>query len=512
MRYSEFIKENTAYLKSGRIGVYENNRKIGIIPLGSLFNPAKAPKLYSFGAISDVHVSSPNSPNFMQTLKYLNETESVDFICIAGDLTENGTSSEFSGYSTCVLSNSPNTPVYSVTGNHDYYETVSQSYLEQYTGYPLYYSFTHGNDVYIMCGMYSPAPNQIFTQGCLQWLYEILEKNRNKRCFIFEHVFPPNDCGNPCGFYEHDIFSSVKGDVFLSLLKHYKNTILFHGHSHSRFNLQKLDLKANYSSESGYKSVHIPSAGACRYIVNGEMIQSQNISEGYVVDVYDNGIHLRGIDFITGKYLPIASYWIDTALQDIPAGEFYDGTGTINVLPTGYTQLDYIETTGTQYIDTGFIPNQDSRIVCEFMYLGGTGIYGARTSTAGENFALRVINNKWQPGYHKVHSSSIASDDNWHTADQDKNVFSIDGEVAIECAEAEFVSPQSIILGGINAKNAVYYGLGRYRTCQIYDNGVMVRDLIPCKNADGEIGMYDMLNAVFYGNAGTGTFVAGFKI
>jgi hypothetical protein len=37
----------------------------------------------------------------------------------------------------------------------------------------------------------------------------------------------------------------------------------------------------------------------------------------------------------------------------------------------------------------------------------------------------------------------------------------------------------------------------------------MVRDFIPCKNDRNEVGMYDMLNAVFYRNAGTGDFVAG---
>ena len=139
-------------------------------------------------------------------------------------------------------------------------------------------------------------------------------------------------------------------------------------------------------------------------------------------------------------------------------------------LPEGYTELNYIETTGTQHIDTGIIPNQDTRIICEFMYLGGNGIYGARTSTASNNFALRVINGKWQPGYSILGSTEIASNTTqWHTADQNKNVFSIDGVVGREFDYAEFTAPKPIILGGINANNAVYYGEGRYHKCVIYD-------------------------------------------
>jgi hypothetical protein len=52
-------------------------------------------------------------------------------------------------------------------------------------------------------------------------------------------------------------------------------------------------------------------------------------SEGYVVDVYENGIHLRGRDFVKGEYLPIASYWLDTTLQTIEANTYTDSTGTI---------------------------------------------------------------------------------------------------------------------------------------------------------------------------------------
>ena len=39
----------------------------------------------------------------------------------------------------------------------------------------------------------------------------------------------------------------------------------------------------------------------------------------------------------------------------------YADTACAN-LPSGYTQVEYIESTGTQYIDTGYIPNNNSEI------------------------------------------------------------------------------------------------------------------------------------------------------
>jgi hypothetical protein len=181
-----------------------------------------------------------------------------------------------------------------------------------------------------MCGCYTATAGNIFTNEELQWLYETLEANRNKRCFVFQHVFPWGDSGNANNAYAYgDLFAGTKGDVFKSLMKHYKNVVFFHGHSHMKFDLQEVDKKANYSNAFGYRSVHIPSLCVPRDIVDGTLTNIYADSEGYVVDVYENGIHLRGRDFVKGEFLPIASYWLDTTLQTIPAGTYTDSTGTI---------------------------------------------------------------------------------------------------------------------------------------------------------------------------------------
>jgi hypothetical protein len=47
----------------------------------------------------------------------------------------------------------------------------------------------------------------------------------------------------------------------------------------------------------------------------------------------------------------------------------------------------------------------------------------------------------------------------------------------------------------------------------LYDNNVLVRDFIPCyRKSDNEIGLYDVVNGVFYANAGSGTFTKGNNI
>ena len=158
-----------------------------------------------------------------------------------------------------------------------------------------------------------------------------------KFCFVFFHVLPWGDSGNAGGIYNPDItsggnlFTGTQGTVFQSLMQHYKNVTLFHGHSHLKFELQRIDDKANYSDALGFRSVHIPSLAVPRDDANDDGTY-ENVyadSEGYVIDVYENGIHLRGRDFVKGEFLPIASYWLDTTLQTIPAGTYTDSTGTI---------------------------------------------------------------------------------------------------------------------------------------------------------------------------------------
>lgn len=330
-KYTQLIPQSTALADARRIGIYnKQGNRVGQIPLESLIPPNVRKKLYSFGALSDVHiVYDTATSDFQKALTYLNDDIDVAFTCIAGDLTDNGTAEQLAQYKAVVDAYSPDTPVYAIAGNHEEY-SKQPTLLPQYTGKPLYYSFTHGNDVYLMLGCYSWSNDGVFTAEYLQWIYETLEANRNKRCFIFEHVFPWGDSGNPNGLYHFDMFTGTKGSVFQSLLKHYKNTVLFHGHSHTKFYLQEVDEKANYSEALGYRSVHIPSLAVPRDIVDSALSNIYAESEGYVVDVYEDGIHLRGRDFVKGEFLPIASYWLDTTLQTIPEGTYTDSTGTIN--------------------------------------------------------------------------------------------------------------------------------------------------------------------------------------
>ena len=282
--------------------------------------------------------------DFQRVLTYV-ENNDVNFTCICGDLTSNGSDTQLTQYKNIIDAYAITKPVYAIGGNHEsIWGDMTYNKLTPYTGYPLYYSFTKGDDVFIMLSHYGAyegdgigwLSSKFISTEELQWLYESLEANRNKRCFIFNHVYPWNDgVGDACRYYNGQYWLTNDngiGQTFINLLSHYKNTVLFHGHSHLRFKLQSDDDLANYGYP-GYRSIHIPSLAVPRDRIEGI---TQNIyaeSEGYIIDVYDDYIILNGMDFIDndndGKIIPIGTYKIDTTLQYIPEKSFVDVLGLI---------------------------------------------------------------------------------------------------------------------------------------------------------------------------------------
>ena len=328
IRYRDFIPENAAPVGTKKIGVYDRNGKrlFGIMLDHLALPPKRGAKQYSFGALADVHVQYDTAQaDFQKALAYLNETEDVEFNCICGDLTADGTDAELMQYKAYVDSCSPDTPVYAVFGNHDTYQGLYNN-TQKYTGQNLNYTFTRENDVFLMIGMiagtYDTDTPSLFAQGTLQWLQAQLEENRNKRCFLFQHILTAGGCGDAFHVYPYTKLSGNDAEVFESLLSHYKNAIWFHGHSHFKFYLQTGNDMANIDKVFGAWSVHIPSLAVPRDVSGGAYSDIVAESEGYVVDVYESGIHLRGRDFVKGEFLPVASYWLDTTLQNVEAGAY----------------------------------------------------------------------------------------------------------------------------------------------------------------------------------------------
>ena len=186
------------------------------------------------------------------------------------------------------------------------------------------------------------------------------------------------------------------------------------------------------------------------------------------------------------------------------------------ILPEGYTQLNYIQSTGTQYIDTGFKPSQDTRIDAEVETID-TGIpyffWGARTSSETVNFCLLRVGSGVRADYGesklKITSTPSAGK---VSVSQNKNVCTYDNTTVTNTAST-FASQYPLYLFAANTGGtAGYFGRHKLYSCKIYNDGTLIRDFVPARNASGTLGLYDTVNGAFYTNAGSGTFTAGADI
>lgn len=180
-------------------------------------------------------------------------------------------------------------------------------------------------------------------------------------------------------------------------------------------------------------------------------------------------------------------------------------------LPEGYTELAWIESTGTQYIDTRFRPNNNTRVVLS-AYNASTSsgwTYGTWDSPSSNQFAFSCLSTySFRYGSGGVQLTTLPVGD--FEVDQNKNAYNLNGTSGTITAQT-FSCSHTMYLFAINANGAVSSGkfTGRIKKCQIYDNGTLVRDYVPCINAVGEAGLYDLVGGKFYGNAGSGVFVTG---
>lgn len=185
-------------------------------------------------------------------------------------------------------------------------------------------------------------------------------------------------------------------------------------------------------------------------------------------------------------------------------------------LPAGYTELEYIESTGTQYIDTGFVPNQDTRVVMEAEHSVTSAvswIFGVRTASGKNMYAFLAYQNKYRTDYNTTITSYGTAITAMTKVDKDKNITTLNGTEVITNAYASFDCQYPLFLLAMNtAGTASGFASAKVKIMKIYDNGAIVRNYVPCVDPSGAIGLYDMVNGIFYGNAGTGAFIAGAEV
>ena len=283
--YEDLIDVNIPPYLAEYIGVYDGSGvRVGYIPVSG-FKPTFGERLYRVGLLSDVHdyegSTAEPSDDFRTALNLFNNKEDVVMTCIAGDISQNGTAAEFSMFQADVAAQSPNTPVYTTTGNHDCgssNSTINETTWEQYTGHPLTFEVSRvldngTTDHFLFLGMnkYSLGSRGTpYKTESIDWLETKLKEYKNERCFVFTHLFFPERAGNLNNIYpQGNWLQGSQLSRLETLHVKFVNSIWFSGHSHWKWALQKYQDRANVYRDinsdnlpaSGW-SVHIPSCAS----------------------------------------------------------------------------------------------------------------------------------------------------------------------------------------------------------------------------------------------------------
>lgn len=307
VRYTHLIKENVAPPGTKQIGVYQDGVRIGKVPLGTLRIPEdRGEKLYAFGLISDIHIGDADpadqdaAENFASAMEYLGQREDVEFICICGDLVYFAFSRGEAAYEdwsilkSIIDEKANGKPVRICLGNHEKFEQTRSSLNEQFGQAAavrmMFSTFEHQDDCFVMIGCYRYVDDRnVVTEQMITNIQNALDDSQGRRCFIFHHMQPCSELmeAGTVGTDPYVPYGMFRQD----------NVMLFHGHTHEPFKKQEVIERANYNTDFGFRSVHIPAL--------------HDSNEGYVVEVYEKGIYLQGMNFGTGAVIPIGCYWID---------------------------------------------------------------------------------------------------------------------------------------------------------------------------------------------------------
>lgn len=181
----------------------------------------------------------------------------------------------------------------------------------------------------------------------------------------------------------------------------------------------------------------------------------------------------------------------------------------INKIPSQYTQISYVESDGTNYIDTKLIGK--SGLSCKgrmsFVTVPADGtIIGSRTG----NTRIYLLHYYIKPTigymhYHQFGTPAIANTiyDFETILNAGEQTFTWNGEVIGQLnIEDEINTGYTMYIFALNHDGETnWFTQGRIYYLKIYDNNMLVRDYVPVKNAEGVYGLYDKVTNMFYTSA-----------
>ena len=194
-------------------------------------------------------------------------------------------------------------------------------------------------------------------------------------------------------------------------------------------------------------------------------------------------------------------------------------------LPSGYAELTHIESTGTQYIDTGIYGSQNTKVELTCRQLdtdyNKPRVFGSRYASNNRAFCIgKASNNNFFAHFDTVFAtivSAVELDTQTHLHTLSKNGYYIDNVlVSNYSTPSDFTTPSTLKISAFDNDGVVdtsFLSSMHIISCYIWSNDTLSFNGVPAlRLSDSVVGMYDLVSNTFFTNAGTGSFIAGEKV
>ena len=191
-----------------------------------------------------------------------------------------------------------------------------------------------------------------------------------------------------------------------------------------------------------------------------------------------------------------------------------------SLLPSGYTQYDYITATGTQYFVTDYYPNEKTELGTKtFLFKQPNAPMVTRWTGSPTNdtfgFYMGNVSGRLTFFFGRYSDTKYLNIENVklnieHDIYIGVNSITFDG-TSNSITRSTFTSTEPLYIGAFNQTGTSLSGTlsGRIYPVKLIENGQVVRHYIPCSNENNVIGLYETVTGTFLENAGTGTLKKG---
>lgn len=191
-------------------------------------------------------------------------------------------------------------------------------------------------------------------------------------------------------------------------------------------------------------------------------------------------------------------------------------------LPKEYMQLEYLESTGTQYIDTGFIPRDEAWAEIDAQKTSGTDamlIYAPNATVGSSTLRFQINLYKTTQVYFRYGNSETSkfvfnTNDGRHYYRIDHTNCYIDGINVLthgNTASLNSYTKSTTLFSATKTDGSLNLPFrGRVFGAKFGIGEMCSLNLIPAlRIADSKPGMYDLVSGQFFTNQGTGEFGYG---